>query len=102
VDKTTALKLITRWAGEYVLKGDKVGSIEKGKYADIAVLDRDYMTIPNEEVSDIRPQLTMLGGKIVFLNSKFSEEYNLKPMGAMISTYEDLVKRRPGGGRADF
>jgi predicted amidohydrolase YtcJ len=102
VDKATTLKLITRWAGEYVLKGDKIGSIEKGKYADLAVLDRDYMTIPNEEVSEIRPQLTMLGGKIVFLNAKFSEENNLKPAGAVISTYEDLVKRRPGGERADF
>ena len=102
LDKASALKMITRWAGEYVLKGDKVGSLEAGKYADLVVLDKDYMTIPEEQVETIRPQLTMLGGKIVFLNSNFSTEYSLKPAGALISTYEDLQKRRPEGQRPDF
>jgi len=102
LDKASALKMITRWAGEYVLKGDKIGSLEPGKYADLVVLDKDYMTIPDEQVETIRPQLTMLGGKIIFLNTGFSAEYNLKPMGALISTYEDLLKRRPEGARPDF
>ncbi|OFV94701.1 MAG: hypothetical protein A3H94_06020 [Acidobacteria bacterium RIFCSPLOWO2_02_FULL_60_20] len=84
------------------MKGDKVGSLEAGKYADLVVLDKDYMTIPEEQVETIRPQLTMLGGKIVFLNSNFSTEYSLKPAGALISTYEDLQKRRPEGQRPDF
>jgi hypothetical protein len=102
IDKASALKMITRWAGEYVLKGDKIGSLEVGKYADLVVLDKDYMTIPDERVETIRPQLTMLGGKIVFMNPSFSAEIGLKPAGALIASYEDLVKRRPESERPDF
>jgi hypothetical protein len=102
VDRATGLKMITRWAAEYLLKGDKIGSIEPGKFADLAVLDRDYMAIPLEEVSEIRPQMTVFDGKIVFLHTDFSREYNLKPSGAVISTYQDLTKRRTGAARQDF
>ena len=58
IDHATALKMTTIWAAEYVLKPDKLGSIEKGKLADLVVLDKDYMTIPDEEVATIQPQLT--------------------------------------------
>jgi Amidohydrolase family len=95
VDHATALKMATRWVAEYVLKPDKLGSIEAGKLADLVVLDQDYMTIPDEEVNDIRPQLTMLDGKIIFVNTKFSKENNLRPIGAILSTYEELKSRRP-------
>jgi predicted amidohydrolase YtcJ len=102
VGKAAALKMITRWAGEYTLKGDKIGSLEKGKYADLVVLDKDYMTIPNEQVSEMRPQLTMLGGKVTFITPSFSTETSLKPQGAVVATYDDLHKRRPGSDRPDF
>ena len=95
LDKTTTLKAATRWAAEYVLKPDKLGSIEHGKLADLAVLDKDYMTIPVEEVGEIQPQLTILDGKIVFVHSNFANEYNLRPSGAVISTYKELKARRP-------
>jgi predicted amidohydrolase YtcJ len=94
IDKTEALKLATIWAADYVLKPDKLGSIETGKLADLVVLDRDYMTIPAEEVSEIQPQLTIFDGKIVFAHTAFSNEYNLKPDGAVISTFKDLKARR--------
>jgi len=94
VDKTTVLKMVTRWAAEYVLKPEKLGSIEPGKLADLVVLDRDYMTIPAEEVSAIRPQMTVFDGEIIYIHPKFSQEYNLRPRGALIATYEDLIARR--------
>jgi hypothetical protein len=37
----------------------------------------------------------MKGGKFIFLRTDFSDEYNLKPVGAEISTYEELRARRP-------
>ena len=40
-------------------------SIERGKWADLIVLDRDYLTIPENEMSKIQVLLTMVGGKIV-------------------------------------
>ena len=94
--------MITRWAADYVLRSDKIGSIETGKLADLAVLDRDYLTIPAEQVSEIRPQLTVLDGKIIYVNPKFAGEYNLRPAGAVVATYEELVARRTTQRRLSF
>ena len=45
---------------------DKLGSIEPGKLADLVVLDRDYMTIPIDDIRNVMPVMTMVGGEIVF------------------------------------
>ncbi len=51
------------WSGrEEAVKG----SLEIGKLADIAVLDRDFFSIPAEDIRDIQVDMTVLGGQIVF------------------------------------
>ena len=95
VDRETALRISTQNGANYVLKGDKLGSIEPGKLADLVVIDRDFMSMPAEDMSEIRSLLTLLGGKFIFLRSDFADEHNLRPAGAVISTYEELQKRRP-------
>ena len=95
VDRATALRVATRNGANYVLKGDTLGSIEAGKLADLVVIDQDYMTMPEEDISEVRALVTMIGGKFQFLHSDFANEYNLKPAGALISTLEDLQNRRP-------
>ena len=94
VDRPTALRMFTSWAADYVLRPDKIGTIEPGKYADLVVLDKDYLTVPDDEIASITPQVTMVGGRIVFVHSQFAQEYNLKPKGAVISTYKELIARR--------
>ena len=94
VDRPTALRMYTRWAADYVLKPELLGSIEKGKLADLVVLDKDYMTIPEDQIKEIQPQFTIFDGKIVFVHSNFAQEYNLRPQGAVVSTYKDLIARR--------
>ncbi len=42
------------------------GSIEKGKLADLVVIDRDYMTIPLDEIRSIQPLMTIINGKVVY------------------------------------
>ena len=37
-----------------------------GKLADLLVLDRDYLTIPVEQIKDIKPLITMVAGRIVY------------------------------------
>ena len=99
LDRPTALRTITQWAADYMLRGNKLGSLTTGKLADLVVLDKDYLTIPDDQISEIAPQLTMVDGKIVFLHTNFANEYNLRPAGATVSTYQELIKRR--GTRCD-
>ena len=99
IDHQTALKMATIWGAEYILKPDKLGSIEKGKLADILVLDRDFLTIPSDDIKNVRPVATIFDGKIVYLRTDFATEYSLRPQGAIISTYDEL-RRAAGGGLA--
>ncbi|MDG2087584.1 MAG: amidohydrolase [Arenicellaceae bacterium] len=47
-------------------KEDILGSLEVGKLADIVVLDRDYMTVPVDDIRDLNSVLTMVDGRIVY------------------------------------
>jgi hypothetical protein len=94
MDRPNMLRTITSWAAEYVLKPDKLGMIQPGRLADLAVLDRDYLTIPEDDISEIQALLTVFDGKLVFVHSQFAQEYNLRPGGALVSTYKELVTRR--------
>lgn len=42
------------------------GTLEPGKLADLIIIDRDYLTCPENEVSRIRVLTTMVGGKVVY------------------------------------
>jgi predicted amidohydrolase YtcJ len=42
------------------------GSIENGKLADLVVIDRDYLTCPEEQIKDIQPVMTILNGRVVY------------------------------------
>jgi predicted amidohydrolase YtcJ len=50
------------------------GSLEHGKLADLAVLDRDYLTVPVDDIPSIQSQLTMVGGKIVYAAGPFAAD----------------------------
>lgn len=47
-------------------KEDLLGTLEVGKLADFVVLDRDYMTIPADEIRDVNSVLTMVDGRVVY------------------------------------
>ena len=63
--RAEALRLFTRNNAWFLKMEDKIGSIETGKLADVAVLDRDYFTVPDAQIKNIRSVLTVVGGKIV-------------------------------------
>jgi predicted amidohydrolase YtcJ len=42
------------------------GSLEVGKLADLAVLDRDILAIPPEEIREVKVDMTFIGGALVF------------------------------------
>jgi hypothetical protein len=63
--RAEALRLFTRNNSWFLRMEDKVGSIEPGKLADLAVLDRDYFAVPGIEIKKIHSVLTIVDGKIV-------------------------------------
>ena len=66
VDRNTALLMATRWASEYVLRDKLLGSLEVGKWGDMVVLDKDYMTVSDEEIGKITSVMTIVGGKVIY------------------------------------
>ena len=51
----------------YVLKQDDyIGSIEKGKFADVIILDRNPFTIPATDIQNVKVLTTIVGGKTVY------------------------------------
>lgn len=66
LSREEALIAHTRSNAYMFFQEDNLGSLEAGKFADLVVLDRDYMTIPAPEIMAIAPVMTMVGGKIVY------------------------------------
>jgi len=66
ISREDALIAHTRKNAYFVFQENNLGSIQPGKLADLVVLDRDYLTIPADQIKDITPVMTMVGGRIVF------------------------------------
>ena len=81
VDRNTALKMMTSWSAWVVLKDDVLGSLEPGKFADYIVLNKDYFTVPEDQIGTIFPLMTVMGGKIVMLREEFAKELGRSPVG---------------------
>jgi predicted amidohydrolase YtcJ len=63
--RAEALSLFTRSNSWFLRMEDRIGSIEPGKLADLVVLDRDYFTVPDVEIKEIRSVLTIVAGRVV-------------------------------------
>jgi predicted amidohydrolase YtcJ len=66
ITREEALIAHTRSNAIFLFQEGNLGSLAPGKYADLLVLDRDYLTVPDGEIKDIRPLVTMVGGKLVY------------------------------------
>ena len=66
ISREDALIAHTRKNAYLVFQEDNLGSIQPGKLADLLVLDRDYLTVPADQIRNIKPVMTMVGGRIVY------------------------------------
>jgi len=66
IDRRTALLMATRWASQYVLRDQVLGSLEAGKWGDMVVLDKDYLNVPDDEIAKIQSVMTLVGGKVIY------------------------------------
>ncbi len=74
LDRKTALLMATRWVAEFIGEEKDLGSIEPGKFADLVVLGGDYLNVPADDIHKMPVLMTLIGGKIVYIDSKFAEE----------------------------
>jgi hypothetical protein len=52
-------------ANKWFVWEDDLGAIEAGNHADLAVLDRDYFTVPDDDIKRISSKLTIVGGRVM-------------------------------------
>ena len=66
ITREEALIAHTRSNSYFVMRENDLGSIQPGKLADLVVMDRDYLSIPADQIKDIKPVITMVGGKVAY------------------------------------
>lgn len=66
VDVHTALRSYTIWAARQIFLEQQTGSVEIGKWADLAIWDRNPYTVETDALKDMRCMMTVYKGKVVF------------------------------------
>jgi predicted amidohydrolase YtcJ len=68
-----ALRLYSEGSAWFSFEDSERGSLAVGKLADLAVLDRDFLSVPTAEIGSIVSLLTMVGGRIVYADRPFTD-----------------------------
>ena len=72
LSRETALELYTRGSAWFSNEQHKKGDIAVGMFADLAVLNKDYFKVGEEEIKSIESELTIVAGNIVYAKDDFS------------------------------
>jgi predicted amidohydrolase YtcJ len=83
LDRETALRMWTENVTWFSNEEGKKGRVEVGQLADLIVPDRDYFSCAADEIADIRSDLTIVGGKIVYGSGDFAGYEQAAPPPAM-------------------
>jgi hypothetical protein len=84
IDRNTLLKMMTNWAAKYIMREKELGSLEKGKLADVVILSKDYFAGPPEDLYQVYPEMTMVNGQIKMMRADFARELGKQPVGPQI------------------
>ncbi len=66
VDRFSALRMMTGNGAYLMFWEDLTGCIDVGRAADIAVLDRDFAAVPDDDLRDLEVDMTVIGGEVVY------------------------------------
>jgi predicted amidohydrolase YtcJ len=66
ISREDALIAHTRNNSYFINRENDLGSIATGKLADLFIADKDYLTVPADQIKDITSVLTMVGGRVVY------------------------------------
>jgi predicted amidohydrolase YtcJ len=67
-----ALRLYTQGSAWFTFEEDARGALAVGQLADLAVLSRDYLSVPVEQIGSTVSLLTMVGGRIVYADGPYA------------------------------
>ena len=85
IDRATGLLMMTRWAAEYAFREHELGTIEPEEMiADLIVLDKnplDEVAVTDDQLSDVRVLMTLVGAKIKFTAPDFAAARGLPVVG---------------------
>ena len=95
VDRVTLLKMSTTWAASYVLRAKEIGTLEPGKLADLVVFDKDYFTIPEDQIPTVIPLMVVLGGRTTVLREELARELGVPPVGPQLKFRFDVPPVSP-------
>ena len=90
-DRIIQLKALTRWGAYYLLRENTMGTLEPGKVADYIVLDKDILTVPEDQIPSIQVLMTSVGGKVVHLRQAFASEIGMPAAGA--TTWKETLPK---------
>jgi predicted amidohydrolase YtcJ len=71
-DRMEALRMYTQGSAWLAHDEKNRGSLTMGKLADLAVLSKDYLTVPVSDIGSITSVLTLVGGKVVYADAPFA------------------------------
>ncbi|HEU0120086.1 MAG TPA: amidohydrolase [Bryobacteraceae bacterium] len=66
ISREQALRMYTNGSAYLQFSEKSLGSLETGKLADLVVIDKDYLTCPEDEIRHIQPLATVVNGKVVY------------------------------------
>ena len=66
IDRETALRMITWNAARFIGEEEDLGSLEPGKWADLVVLNGDFLAVPDNELDSLHIDLTYVAGKLAY------------------------------------
>jgi predicted amidohydrolase YtcJ len=66
IDRKQALTMTTYNAARFMGEEKTLGSIEKGKHADLVVFNGDYMAVADDKIDELLVDYTIVGGKVVY------------------------------------
>jgi predicted amidohydrolase YtcJ len=71
-DRLEALRMYTSGSAWFAHDEKQRGTLALGKLADLAVLSKDYLSVPLQDIGDITSLLTLVGGRVVYAEGPFA------------------------------
>jgi predicted amidohydrolase YtcJ len=66
LDRQSAFLALTRWAARFIGAENDMGSIQPGMLADLVVFNGNLLDVPIEEITDLKPVMTLVGGQVAY------------------------------------